>query len=206
MQRVTFYIDGFNLYYGLREDNLQRFFWLDLHRLSMNLLLSHQRLVTVHYFTARVHYDPKDPGKSQRQDAFLDAITTLPDVHIHYGYFLPKEVSCSKCKTTRRTYEEKMTDVNIAVKLLGDAQDDVFDTAIMISGDSDLAGPVSEIRRRYPKKRVIVAFPPKRISKDLKRLATKWLVIGRKKLKDSQLPNQITKADGYVLTRPSKWK
>ena len=59
MQRVTFYIDGFNLYYGLREDNLQRFFWLDLHRLSMNLLLSHQRLVTVHYFTARVHYDPK---------------------------------------------------------------------------------------------------------------------------------------------------
>ena len=35
-----------------------------------------------------------------------------------------------------------MTDVNIAVQLLGDAQDKVFDTAIVISADSDLAGPV----------------------------------------------------------------
>lgn len=48
------------------------------------------------------------------------------------------------------SYEEKMTDVNIAVELLGDAQDDAFDTAIIISGDSDLTPPVRATLSRYP--------------------------------------------------------
>ena len=205
MQRIIVYIDGFNLYYGLREEKLQRYFWLDVRRLSENLLRPNQSLEAVRYFTARVHPDPKNPGKSMRQDTFLDAIATLPDVHIHYGYYLPKQVSCSKCGATWRTYEEKMTDVNIAVELLSDAQDNTFDTAIIMSGDSDLAGPVEAVRKRCPDKRVIVAFPPKRVSKQLKQLATTSFVIGRKKLKDSQLPNRIIKPDGYVLTRPPTW-
>ena len=53
-----------------------------------------------------------------------------------------------------------MTDVNIAVELLGDAQDDAFDTAIIISGDSDLTPPVRATLERYPGKRVIVASLP----------------------------------------------
>ena len=206
MQRVTVYIDGFNLYYGLKADNLRRYYWLDVRSLSENLLRPAQCLVAVRYFTARVHHDPKDPDKSKRQDTFLDALATLPDVYIHYGYYLPKQNSCFTCGMTWQTYEEKMTDVNIAVELLGDAQDNAFDTAIIVSGDSDLAGPMEAVRRRYPNKRVVVAFPPNRVSKKLKQHATKSFVIGRKKLKDSQLPSQVTKPDGYVLTRPSTWK
>lgn len=205
-QRVTVYIDGFNLYYGLRADNLQRYYWLDVRKLSENLLLPGQILVGVRYFTARVHYDPRNPGRSQRQNTFLDATGTLNDVHIHFGYYLPKRGSCSRCGLTWQTYEEKMTDVNIAVELLGDAQDDVFDTAIIVSGDSDLAGPVEAVRMRYPDRRVVVAFPPRRVSKQLRNLATSSFVIGRKKLKDSQLPGRISTATGYVLTRPSSWR
>ena len=205
IQRVSVYIDGFNLYYGLREAKLQRFYWLDIQRLSENLLLPTQYLVAVRYFTARVHPDPKDPNKSKRQDTFLDALATLPDVHIHYGYYQPKQILCYSCGMTWQTYEEKMTDVNIAVELLGDAQDNAFDLAIIVSGDSDLAGPVEAVRKRYSGKQVVLAFPPRRVSKQLRQLANKSFVIGRKKLRDSQLPNQVTKPDGYVLTRPPTW-
>ena len=205
IQRVSVYIDGFNLYYGLKEANLQRLFWLDVRRLSKNLLRPNQSLKVVRYFTARVHCDPKDPGKSVRQDTYLEAIATLPEVHTHFGYYLPKQVSCRNCGANWRTFEEKMTDVNISVELLGDAWDDVFDTAIIISGDSDLAGPVEAVRKRFPDKKVIVAFPPMRVSKHLKQIATTSFVIGRKKLNDSQLPTQVTKPDGYVLTRPPAW-
>ena len=59
-----------------------------------------------------------------------------------------------------------MADVNIAVELLGDAQGDVFDTAMVISGDSDLSSPIESVRWRYSGKRVIVAFPPDRASKN----------------------------------------
>ena len=95
-----------------------------------------------------------------------------------------------------------MTDVNIAVELLGDAQDDVFDTAIIVSGDSDLTKPVQVVQTRYPDKRIVMAFPPDRTSVQLREAATAAFVIGRKKLKDSQLPDRIVKSDGYVLTRP----
>lgn len=39
-----------------------------------------------------------------------------------------------------------MTDVNIAIQLLGDAFDDKFDVALVISGDSDLTTPVRRVR------------------------------------------------------------
>ena len=205
MQRVIAYVDGFNLYYGLRSKGWRRYYWLDIRRLAENLLQSHQHLDAVHYFTSRVYPDPGSPGNRKRQDIFLEALETLPGMNIHYGHYLSKERVCSSCGATWQTYEEKMTDVNIAVELLGDAQDDVFDTAIVISGDSDLTGPINAVRRRRPDKRIIVAFPPNRVSNQLKKVATGWFTISRKKLKDSQLPTQATKANGYVLTRPSNW-
>ena len=33
-RRVAVYVDGFNLYYGLRSKGWRRYYWLDLHRLS----------------------------------------------------------------------------------------------------------------------------------------------------------------------------
>ena len=159
----------------------------------------------VHYFTAGVFAEPHDPDKPVRQNTYLEALETLPDLHVHKGYYRAKEQRCSTCGATWKTYEEKTTDVNIAVELLGDAQDDVFDTAIVVSGDGDLAGPVRAVRRRYPHKRVVVAFPPGRHSAGLRNEATAFFTIGRDALRDSQFPQRVTKADGYVLTRPQKW-
>ena len=159
----------------------------------------------VRYFTARVFPDVYDPGKEARQTAYLEALTTLPDLSIHYGYFLPKELKCFNCGRVRHTYEEKMTDVNISVALLNDAQDDLFDTAMIVSADSDLVGPVQAVRDRYPAKRVLIAFPPKRSSFNLLNVANAHFIIGQDKLRHSQLPDQVTRSDGYVLKRPSSW-
>ena len=156
MQRVIVYIDGFNLYYGLRERQWRRYYWLDIHRLAENLLRSHQKLIAVRYFTTRIAPRPK--AKRRRQDTFIEALETLPDLTIHFGRFLSKEITCKKCGKTRQTYEEKMTDVNIAIELLCDAQDDLFDTAIIVSGDGDLVSPINTILRRFPEKHVVVAF------------------------------------------------
>jgi uncharacterized LabA/DUF88 family protein len=102
-------------------------------------------------------------------------------------------------------YEEKMTDVNIAIQLLSDAFDDVYDMALVISGDSDLTTPVRRVRQRFPAKRVIVAFPPRRQSSELKRCATGYLSIGEDKLRMSQLPEALMKPDRFVLSRPVSW-
>ena len=205
MQRVRMYVDGFNLFYGLRAKGWRRYYWLDLHRLAKNLLRPGQRLEAVRYFTARVENDPRDPGKQARQNTYLEALATLPNMYIHYGYFQSKSHQCYRCGATWRTYEEKMTDVNIAVELLRDAQDNAFDSAILMSGDGDLAGPLLAVRERYPTKNVVVAFPPKRRSIAMTNAATAYFTVGRGRLHNSQLPPQVTRADGFVLARPPSW-
>ena len=203
--RVAVYLDGFNLFYGLRSKGWRRYYWLDVHRLAENLLRPDQSLAAAKYFTARVHPDPRDPNKHTRQSAYLDALSTLPALDIHYGYFLPKTGRCPNCDETWHTYEEKMTDVNISAELLADAYEDLFDTAIVISADSDLSRPITIVQERFPDKRVVVAFPPDRRSLRLRNLATASFVIGQDKLRNSQLPESVMRQDGHLLTRPASW-
>lgn len=99
-----------------------------------------------------------------------------------------------------------MTDVNIAVELMTDAFQDRFDTALIVSGDSDLTGLVLAVRQLFPAKAIVVAFPPARHSVRLRQAAVASFTIGRKKLADSQFPNQVTKHDGTLLHRPERWK
>ena len=203
MERVIAYIDGFNLYFGLKSKGWRRYYWLDLRALVVNLLKPGQQLVEVKYFTARLSHDP---DKQKRQNTFLEAVALLPDTRIFYGHYLPKPQRCFRCGATWNSHEEKMTDVNIAVELLNDAADDRFDTALLISADSDLSAPVEAVGKRLPKKRVVVACPPDRQSKRLERMAHACFRIGRKKLQDSQFPETITKPDGFTLKRPESWK
>lgn len=205
MNRVVGYIDGFNLFFGLRDSGLRRYYWLDPAQLVRNLLKPGQSFVGVRYFTARIGAKASDPDKHLRQQRYLEALHTLPDVECIYGHYLSKEKTCLKCGARWQQNEEKMTDVNIATRLLCDAIDDAFDTAMIVSADSDLVSPVELVRQRFPTKRVIVACPPKRHSARLDLAANASFTIGRKKLQDSQLPDAITKPDGFVLHRPATW-
>jgi uncharacterized LabA/DUF88 family protein len=206
VERVVAYIDGFNLYFGLRSKGWKRYYWLDLQRLCGNLLKPHQRLVFTKYFTARITATADDPGKPRRQAVFLEAIETLPETRIFYGHYLPKPQRCFRCGATWTSHEEKMTDVNIAVELLKDAADDAFDTALIVSADSDLTAPVEAVRQRYPRKRVVIACPPDRQSKRLESVAHACFRIGRKKFHESQFPDEVVKPDGFVLRRPPSWR
>jgi len=101
---------------------------------------------------------------------------------------------------------EKMTDVNIAVEMMSDAYQGLFDMALLVSADSDLCAPVIAIKNLFPDKRVIVAFPPQRHSAQLKRLAHGYFEIGRATLAKSAFPDDVPKADGFILHRPAEWR
>ena len=206
MNRVMGYIDGFNLFFGLRDSGLRRYYWLNPELLIQNLTKPGQTLSGVRYFSARISPSLGDPKKHLRQQAYLEAVETLAGVDAIYGHYLSKPKQCRACGAQWQQNEEKMTDVNIAVRLLADAMDDAFDTAMIVSADSDLVPPVQAIRQRFPNKRIIIASPPERHSSRLAEAAHACFTIGRKKLADSQFPETITKPDGYVLKRPDTWK
>lgn len=212
--RVIAYVDGFNLYFGLRAARFRRFYWLDIHALAANLLVAGQQLVRATYFTSRISGPPAgDPSPAavaleqsrQRQALYLEALATT-HLRIIEGQFLDKGGRCFACGATWPRFEEKMTDVNIATELLTDAFTDSFDSALVVSADSDLVPPIRAVRQHFPGKRIIVAFPPQRASKELRKAAHAHLTIGHGTLGKSQLPDEITKPDGFVLKRPGVWR
>lgn len=203
MKRVIVYIDGLNLYFGLRSKGWKRFYWLNLQQVARHLLKPGQTLVMTKYFTTAVS---QPPDKQRRQATFLEALGTLRDFRIYYGHYLAEPITCRSCGHTYTTHHEKMTDVNIAMELLTDAFQDAFDVALLISADGDLVGPVSKVKQLFPKKRVVVVFPPKRHSNALKRVADACLHLSHVVLAKSVFPDAVVKADGFILHRPTEWR
>lgn len=87
--RTYVYVDGFNLYYGAVKDT--RYKWLNLVELTRQIIPAGHSIDKVKYFTARVS-GAHDPGAPARQQVYLNALRTLPDVEIHFGSFLAKTV------------------------------------------------------------------------------------------------------------------
>lgn len=206
MSRVMVYVDGFNLYFGLRSKKWRKYYWLDLSALATALLKPGQTLEGVHYFTTRIRANGRNVPDMQRQTAYLEALETLPNLKLHFGHYLEKPKQCRSCGAQWMDYEEKMTDVNIAVQFLADAFENRFDTALIISGDSDLTTPVNQVRARFPEKRIVVALPPNRRSHQLTKAATGHFIINETAFRRSQFPPQVQRADGFVLHRPVYWR
>lgn len=70
MRRAIVYIDGFNLYYGIRSLNIPALKWLDVESLAKHFLRPHTQLEEVKYFTTIIKGDIE---KANRQQIYLDA-------------------------------------------------------------------------------------------------------------------------------------
>lgn len=206
MSRVIAYVDGFNLYFGLRSKGLKKYYWLDLQALASSLIKPGQTLEAVHYFTARIRANGRNTPDMQRQTTYLEALATRPGLSLHFGHYLEKPRQCRQCGSQWMDYEEKMTDVNIATQMLADAFEDRFDTALLVSADSDLTTPVNIVRSKFPRKHIIVALPPTRRSHQLTQAASGHFIINETTYRRCQLPVSVTRADGYVHHRPQEWR
>lgn len=202
MDRVIAYIDGFNLYYGLKTSNWKKYYWLNCYSLVEKFLKKNHELVKVKYFTAMITH-PKD--KKERHKIYIQALVTIPNVEIIKGKYKYDTHPC-KCGQEVKVIKEKMTDTNIAVNMLRDAYQDNYDTALLVSGDSDLTPIVKAVKDISKNKQVFVVFPPNRTSFDLKENADSSANMWESSLKKSLLPNIIKKEDGYSLQKPRTWK
>jgi uncharacterized LabA/DUF88 family protein len=202
-ERVGVYIDGFNLYFGLRDAGLDRFRWLDVAALADNLLQSNQDLIAVKYFTALI--SGPDAGKRRRQQTLLDALWAGGRVDVVLGRYMKKRRHCKACGAKWNGWEEKMTDVNIAAHLATDAHLGRTDVALVVSGDSDLA-LAYRLVRQMTTTRIIAVFPPQRGSHDLDSAADGSFSLGRTLIGRSLLPDPVVTTQGKTIARPVEWK
>jgi uncharacterized LabA/DUF88 family protein len=127
-------------------------------------------------------------------------------VHIAEGRFQKKTRQCRNCRSSWIDHEDKETDVSIAVTLLEDAVNDVFDASLLTSADSDLCPALRALGRLSLKKRVVGAFPTARSSGDLRRAVNEAaFTIGHANIRNSLLPSTVTTSSGHILPRPPYW-
>ncbi len=213
--KTNVYIDGFNLYYRLKGTPYR---WLNIAKLC-EVMLPENEIHRIRYFTARVSDTPDNPQLSLRQQVYLRALQTIPNLTIHYGQFLRNRVRMPLVNPrpngprTAEVWktEEKGSDVNIACYMLLDAFKGEYEVAVVISNDSDLKEPIEIVRKEFDL-RVVVLHPvrppqPRQklpISVELRRVATKSLVIEDHHLAQSQFPPQLVDQHG-IITKPEKW-
>lgn len=201
--RSAVYVDGFNLYFGLKSKGWRHLYWYDVGRLAVQVVRPPSSLRAVHYFTARI--SGPEP-KRLRQSKFLEANGVRGTCKIHFGSYRTAEVTCPSCGHTPLVPTEKKTDVNIAVQVLADAFFDLYDQAVLVSADADLVPAVEAVKALFPSKRVIVGFPPGRYSKELAQSAHGSFHVSRVHLQRSQLPDEIVTTAGVILKRPPQWR
>ena len=207
---MTFYIDGFNFYYGLKRAVLgdKRWgnaYWIDMVKLCEGFIAPDEKLEKVIYFTAY----PLSPGKSSRQSAFLNANKVINGdrFEIVRGKYLEKHIQCPYCDGDISKPEEKKTDVNISVRILKDCIHKVTDTIVLVSADTDLIPPLETVKEDFPEIKIRVCFPPANYSHEMADTLLTW------KTKATLMKNNYNRFKNAIMldsvgehTIPEKWK
>jgi uncharacterized LabA/DUF88 family protein len=208
--RVSFLVDGFNLYHSVRDaiadHKLTGGKWLNLWELCHNFLSVCGRDVhmqSVHYFSAlATHIDQQAPLRHQ---ALIKAMEST-GVQIVLGQFKKKLIKCKAgCGRSGWGYEEKETDINIALTLLELLMKDSCDTAVIVSGDTDLLTAMRAAKRIFPAKKLCVGFPYKRAHKEMKQVADYSFKIDARYYEKFVFPDFIRLPTGKTISKPTGW-
>ncbi|MCB1219287.1 MAG: NYN domain-containing protein [Planctomycetales bacterium] len=215
MADVAVYVDGFNVYFGLKALMSKRqracYKWLDYWALGEGLVQSSphaatgDKLVSVKYFSALVEDDRNKAGKHA---AYIEALKSR-GVEVILGRYYTQIETCRNpsCSYTWRRGEEKQSDVAIGIHMLADAYKGMYQKAILVTGDSDQVPTIKAVRKAFPGRSVVLAYPPERSrNNDLESVLESGATMRFNKwLAQCQLPAAI-KVNGKLIRCPEEWR
>lgn len=230
-KRVNVYIDWFNVYHVLKKHISKssepweaEVKWCNLRSLSESYLKEDEELWEVYFFTA----DSWIKDTKKRWINYQKALNEYNVTIIKWQYSNITKTFIDKMKVLQfllwidiwnenkdkyipkrlkyKTYEEKRTDVNIAIKILEDAFLKKYDKAIIMSGDSDIIPSIESVKKNFPK----ILFT------NLWIVGTKWQMIKNKcdnheivwykKMKEHMFNYEIETSKSEKICIPEEWK
>ncbi|QWK20191.1 MAG: NYN domain-containing protein [Hydrogenobacter thermophilus] len=136
-ERVIIFIDGSNLFHAIRYLNIR----IDYQKL-VDFLTENRKLIRAYFYGAMPH--EKDVKKNTpewesfiRQKRFLEELS-LMGIKVKTAHLK---------KLPSGEYVEKEVDIMLATDMLSMAYMNTYDTAVLISGDSDYSYTVEEVQR-----------------------------------------------------------
>ena len=158
-KRAALYIDGFNLYHAVNDLNESFLKWCNFWRLGEIIIPQHSEVLVKAVFCTA--YYPHDHGKRVRHERLVNALDAA-GVETILGHFSSEPADCRDCGRKWDKPTEKASDIHFALTLYEDALNNVFDTAYMITSDTDQAATARFVSTRFPEKKLISVSPPGR--------------------------------------------
>lgn len=152
MQRVSFYIDGFNVYHKIDEYQYKTgicYKWLNYKTLLSSYLRQNEILQDIYFFTAIDSHREED--SIERHNKYITALENI-NLTVIPGKFVSKPVKCKVIDCNHdgnkmfTKSEEKQTDVNLAINMVIDARNEKYDKCFLLSSDSDFIPALKKVR------------------------------------------------------------
>lgn len=191
MERIAIFIDGSNFYHGLKEEvnstslDFSNFF---------KILTKDKQLTRIYYYNAPCDQFV-EPERYNSQQKFFRALKSIPYLELKLGRLERRVVKLNnellikdfggeiankiieKYGANIVTYVEKGVDVQIAVDLIKLAYNNVYDTAILISGDGDFAPAIIAVKELG--KHVEVAYFKSRKTYHIKQVCDRFIPLDK---------------------------
>jgi hypothetical protein len=205
--KTNYYVDGFNLFHRALRGS--PYLWLDLEALFRRTFPNNP-IHRIRYFTSHVS-GIADRDKPVRQQLYLRALATTPNLSVQYGKFHKNKVfrrlvapSADGTETVRVwDTKEKGSDVSLATMLVVDACDNDFEAAVVVTNDSDLLLSIGLVATQFAKP-VGILNPAQSRSKALAKTASFHRQLRASDLAACQFPETMTDEKG-TFRRPRLW-
>jgi uncharacterized LabA/DUF88 family protein len=210
MTRVSFLIDGFNLYHSVvsawKDSGGASTKWLNIRSLCSSYLPAFGRMAkieTIHYFTAIPFY-LNIADKIQRQRNFNRCLKAT-GVDIQEAKFKSKDLYCRRCEQFTKTQEEKETDVAIAAKLFELLIKDSADIVALVSGDTDLLPAARTAADLYSPDRIRFILPYNRSNDEIKQLFPNSIDVKKERYTAYQFSDPFWVSRRKAISKPPFW-
>ena len=214
--RAAAFVDGLNLYHGLRDAALLKYRWLDVEGMADSLAADAGGSLGVSLDITRVVYCTSpvaDHKAARRQDIYLQALQQhCARLEIRRGTYEEKVRECGRCGARVGFQTEKQTDVNLAVEMMLEAarpDEQRADIHLLVTGDTDLL-PAIRAARSCGIEVVAIAPPARaRARGSFNAVASKTLKVRERHLRDNLLPDVVElitpHGETYPLRPPDGW-
>lgn len=205
MKKVVAYIDGFNFYHSIAHNLPPTHKWLDYKKFISQFLQPGEKLTGIYIFTANPIWDKE---RMIRHSNYMRILSSLWITVISWNYtFATRKFNGTKMPVLPdnlwniqtvspnffyyKNYEEKQTDVNIALSLFEWGIFHCYDKAIIVTGDSDIAPSIHRVKKRRKNKEFVCILPYKWKWKTMSRTCDDVIVISEEHISNSLLPDEV---------------
>jgi uncharacterized LabA/DUF88 family protein len=160
-KKVNFIIDGMNIFHAVKDKFGINFLNLDLNKLVRQISLKDENILSIKFFVSPF---VGNTNLAQIQRGFIDRNSKLSYVDLKLGVFRKRNIKCQKCANQVVHYQEKHTDINIALEISRSAIDRSIDKIYVITADDDFKPAIASFKLIAPNKKLVIVLPPGRFS------------------------------------------